>query len=67
MNKSLALALLVVGVVLLGFAAFAGDSVSSGFSKMFQGTPDNRTIVLVVLGLIGVVAGMVGITRSSRA
>ena len=67
MNKPLSIALFVAGIVLLGFAFFAGDSVSSGFSKFFKGTPDNRTIVLVVLGLIALIGGAVGISRSSRA
>lgn len=64
MKNPLAIALFVAGIVLLGFAFFAGDSVSSGFSKMFQGTPDNRTIVLGVLGVIALVAGGVSLSRT---
>lgn len=66
MPKLFSLALIVGGVVLLVFAAYAGDSVSSGFSKLFQGTPDNRTILLLVLGVLTLGAGLVGISRSSR-
>ncbi len=66
MNKPFSIAFLLAGVVLLGFASFSGDSVSSGISKVFQGTPDNRTIVLGVLGLIALVMGIVGLSRASR-
>lgn len=63
MNKPLSLGLLIVGVILLGFAAFSGDSVSSGFSELFQGTPDNRTIALLVFGVLALAAGLVGVLR----
>jgi hypothetical protein len=63
MNKPTSVGLLIVGVILLGFAAFSGDSVSSGFSKLFQGTPDNRTIILLVLGVLALAAGLVGVVR----
>ena len=63
MTKPVSLGLLIVGVILLGFAAFSGDSVSSGFSKLFQGTPDNRTIILLVLGVLALASGLVGVLR----
>ncbi len=66
MPKPFSFALLVVGIILLGLAAFAGDSVSSGFSKLFQGTPDNRTVVLLVLGALALVMGFVGLVRARR-
>ncbi len=66
MNKPISIALFVIGVILLGFALYSGDSVSSGFSRIFKGTPDNRTIVLVVLGVLAFVAGGISLSRSSR-
>ncbi len=67
MNKPISLALLVAGIILLGFAFLAGDSASSSFSRLFQGTPDNRTIVLGILGVIALIAGGVSLSRSPRA
>lgn len=64
MNNPFSIALFLAGIVLLGFAFFAGDSVSSSFSKLFQGTPDNRTIVLGILGILALVAGGVSLSRS---
>ncbi len=66
MPKPFSLALIAGGVILLIFAAYAGDSVSSGFSKLFKGTPDNRTIILLLLGIVALGAGIVGIARSPR-
>ena len=64
MNNPLSLELFVVGIVLLGFAFFAGDSLSSSFSQLFRGTPDNRTIVLGILGLLALIAGGVSLSRT---
>ena len=64
MNNPFSVALFLAGIVLLGFAFFAGDSVSSSFSRLFQGTPDNRTIVLGILGLLALIAGSVSLSRT---
>lgn len=66
MPKIFSIALIAGGIILLVFAAYAGDSVSSGFSELFQGTPDNRTIILLVLGVIVLLGGIVGLARSPR-
>ncbi len=67
MPKPFSVALILGGIILLVFAEYAGDSASSGFSRLFQGTPDNRTIVLLVLGVVALAAGIVGVVRSSRS
>jgi hypothetical protein len=64
MNKPLSFALVAIGIVLLVLAFFAGDSVSSEFSKLFKGTPDNRTIVLGVLGFLALLAGGMSLSRT---
>ena len=64
MNKPISIAFIIIGFILLGFGFYAGDSVSSGFSRLFQGTPDNRTIVLLVLGALALAAGFFGVIRS---
>lgn len=66
MPKLFSISLIAGGIILLFFAAYAGDSVSSGFSRLFQGTPDNRTIILLVLGVIVLLSGVVGISRTPR-
>ncbi len=66
MPKPFSVALIVGGIILLVFAAYAGDSASSGISKLFQGTPDNRTIILLVIGVLALGAGLVGVARTPR-
>lgn len=64
MNKPISFAFIIIGIILLGFGFYSGDSMSSGFSRLFQGTPDNRTIVLLVLGVLALATGFFGIVRS---
>ena len=60
MNKSLSLAFLVAGVVLLVFGLNSSDSVASSVSEAVTGTPTDKSMWLIVLGAVGVVAGGVG-------
>jgi hypothetical protein len=60
MNKSLSLAFLVVGVVLLVFGLNSADSVASSVSEAVTGTPTDKSMWLIVLGAVGIVAGGVG-------
>ena len=57
MNKSLSLAFLVAGVVLLVFGLNSSDSVASSVSEAVTGTPTDKSMWLIVLGAVGVVAG----------
>lgn len=66
MPKPLSVALLVIGIVLLILAATAADSMSSFFSDMFKGTPDTKTILLLVGGLFATIVGGIGVMRGSR-
>jgi hypothetical protein len=67
MSHIVSLAVLIVGIVLLVFAASAADSISSFFSNMFSGTPDARTMALLLGGIFLVVVGGFGILRRSRS
>ncbi len=67
MPKPLSIAMIVVGAILLVFASFAGDSISSGISAVFNGTPDTRTIVLLAAGALLLITGITGAIRSSKA
>jgi LPXTG-motif cell wall-anchored protein len=61
MSKIPSIALLIVGVILLVYGLNASDSVSSSVSNAVSGTPTNKSIWLIVLGVIGVVAGGAGL------
>jgi divalent metal cation (Fe/Co/Zn/Cd) transporter len=57
MNKALSLTILVVGVVLLIFGINAGDSLASSAKEAVTGTPTDKSMWLIVLGIVGIVVG----------
>ncbi len=57
MNKALSIAILVVGVVLLIFGINAHDSLASSAKEAVTGAPTDKSIWLIVLGLIGIIVG----------
>lgn len=60
MNKASSLALLAVGVILLVFGLNSADSVSSEVTEAFTGSPTDKSIWLIVLGVIGIISGGAG-------
>ena len=67
MSKIPSLAFLIVGVVLLIYGINASDSVSSSVTEAVTGAPSNKTIWLIVLGIIGIVAGGAGLLLRRRS
>jgi hypothetical protein len=57
MNKAIGLALLVVGVILIVSGLNASDSFSSGVSRAFTGTPTDKTLWLLVGGVVAAIVG----------
>ena len=57
MNKALSIAILVVGVVLLIFGINAHDSLASSAKEVVTGSPTDKSIWLIVLGIIGIIVG----------
>ncbi|HYC70077.1 MAG TPA: DUF3185 family protein [Opitutaceae bacterium] len=60
MNKALSLAILIAGIILLVFGFNAGDSLASEAKEALTGTPTDKSIWLIVLGVIGVIIGGIG-------
>jgi hypothetical protein len=52
------MALLVVGVVLIIFGMQASASVGSRLSELFSGTPSDRTIWLLLVGVAAAIIGL---------
>lgn len=67
MNKTISLVFLVVGVVLLIYGLNSSDSVASEVSEAVTGTPTDKSMWLVILGAVGVVAGGVGFFAGRRS
>jgi uncharacterized membrane protein len=61
MSKIPSIAFLVVGIVLLVYGINASNSVTSSITQSVSGTPTDKSIWLIVLGVIGIVSGGVGI------
>lgn len=49
-RKAIGGIVLVLGVVLLAYGISAADSLASELSEFFQGTPTDKSILLLVLG-----------------
>lgn len=57
MNKPLSFAILIVGVVLLLFGLNAQDSLASNAKEVVTGTPTDKSLLLIIGGVIAIVVG----------
>lgn len=67
MNKAISLALLVGGIVLISYGIAASDSIGSGFSRFFTGSPTDKTMWLLIGGVVAAIVGASGLLRGSKA
>ncbi len=63
MTKGLYIGLLIVGVILLVLGFGAADSLFSNVSEAVTGAPSDRSIWLIVLGVLATVIGGLGMLR----
>ncbi|MCF3650543.1 DUF3185 family protein [Synoicihabitans lomoniglobus] len=63
MNKITSIVILIIGIGLLVYGIEASDSVGSAVSEVVNDAPSNKSIVLVVAGLLATVAGGVGLIK----
>jgi hypothetical protein len=57
MNRVLSIAILVAGVVIFVFGLNTQDAFASRASGALTGTPIDKGIWLIVLGLVGIIVG----------
>jgi drug/metabolite transporter (DMT)-like permease len=67
MSKILSIALFIAGVVLLVYGLNASGSFSSSVSRAVNGAPTDKTIWLIGLGIVGLVAGGFGLFRRGES
>lgn len=67
MNKILSLALLAGGVVLIVIGINASNSIGSDFSRMFTGSPTDKSIWLLLGGIVLAAVGAGGLLRGSKS
>jgi hypothetical protein len=63
MNRPLSVALLIAGIILLALGFGALDSFSSNVSEAVQGAPSDKSILLIVAGVVTSVIGGLGLVR----
>lgn len=61
MTKAPSIALFAVGIVLLVYGLNASNSFSSSVSQAASGSPSDKSVWQIVLGLIGILSGGFGI------
>jgi hypothetical protein len=64
MMKIISIALLIGGVILVVFGIDAVNSFSSDFSRMFSGSPTEKSIYMLVSGIIVLIIGAGGMFYS---
>jgi hypothetical protein len=67
MNKPVSLALLIAGIILIGWGLNASDSVNSSFSRFFTGSPTDKSIWLLIGGGVAAIVGLGGLLRGSKS
>ena len=58
MNKALGIALLVAGVVLTTLGINASESLGSDVSRFLTGAPTDKSIWLLIGGIVSVIIGL---------
>ena len=61
MSKIPSVAFLIIGIILLVYGLDASNSFSSSVSNAVTGSPTNKSIWLIVLGVIGILSGGFGL------
>lgn len=64
MRQFISLALLVGGIILFLYGLNESHSVLSDFSRLFTGSPTDKTIWLVIGGIVAAVVGAGGLLRA---
>ncbi|MEO7597340.1 MAG: DUF3185 family protein [Opitutus sp.] len=67
MNKLLSLALLVAGIILIVYGISASNSIGSDFSRLFTGSPTNKSVWLLIGGVVLAALGGGGLIRGNKA
>ncbi len=63
MNKLISLAILAGGIVLVAFGVSASKSFSSDVSRLFTGSPTDKTMWMLAGGIVAIIIGLVGLLR----
>ena len=63
MKKMVSIGLLVVGVILIVLGFQAMSSIESDLSRFFRGTPTDKSVWMLIGGIVCAIAGGVGLIK----
>ena len=66
-TKVISIILLAVGIMLIIWGFSASDSISSDASRFFTGSPTNKTMWLLIGGVVMALAGTFGFFSLSKS
>jgi hypothetical protein len=66
MNKAISIGLLIAGIILIVYGVKSSNSFSSDVSRFFTGSPTDKTVWFLAGGIAAVIAGLFGLSRSSK-
>jgi hypothetical protein len=66
MNKLISLIFLAAGVALIIYGVSASNSIGSDFSRIFTGAPTDKSVWLLVGGVVLAAIGVGGVMRGSK-
>jgi hypothetical protein len=66
MTKTISIAILAAGILLLIFGINAYDSTSSDISRFFTGSATDKSIWMLLGGVAATVLGLSGLLRKSK-
>jgi len=67
MPKIASLALIIGGIILIVYGLSASDSLGSSFSRFFTGSPTDKTIWLLLGGILATGVGAAGLLTGSKS
>jgi hypothetical protein len=66
MNKIISLAILAGGIVLVIYGISASNSFSSDVSRFFTGSPTDKTMWMLIGGIVAISIGLTGMLRGQH-
>lgn len=66
MNKGVSLALVAVGITLIVYGISASESFSSDVSRFFTGSPTDRSVWLLLGGIVATALGLGLLARGPK-
>ena len=67
MDKTISLAILAGGILLVMFGIDASNSVSSDISRAFTDAPTDKAIWMLIGGVVVTILGLSGLLRGSKS